>query len=42
MDDPPMEFVVDTQLWEASTHWLAARQISTGKQKALSILIDEL
>ena len=42
MDVPPMEFSLDTDIWEANPNKAASRQISTEKQATLSTLIDEL
>jgi len=42
MDIPPMEFSLDTDIWESNPNREASRQISTEKQAALSTLIDEL
>ena len=42
MDVPPMEFSLDTDIWESNPNRAASRQISTEKQAALSTLIDEL
>jgi len=42
MDVPPMEFSLDTDIWESNPNRAASRQISTEIQAALSTLIDEL
>ena len=42
MDVPPMEFDIDTEVWEANPNRAASRLISIEKQAALSALIDEL
>ena len=41
MEVPPMEFSIDTEVWEANLNRAASREISTEKQAALSALIDE-
>ena len=41
MDVPPMEFSLDTDIWESNPNRAASRQISTEKQAALSTLIDD-
>ena len=41
MDVPPIEFSLDTDIWQSNPNRAASRQISTEKQAALSTLIYE-
>jgi len=42
MNVPPMEFTIDTEVWNTNPNRQASRQISKDNQSALSTLINEL